>query len=56
MEAESRLRFYELAKLRRAIKWALGEGGEFPPRAPGEGSYWWRKQLRKKAGKALTRK
>lgn len=32
------------------IDWALGEAGEFPIRKRGEGVYWWRKELRRRAG------
>lgn len=31
------------------IKWLLGENGEFPIRQEGQGLYWWRKELRKRA-------
>ena len=39
----------ENAALREAIAWALGESGNFPPREDGEGAYWWRTELRKRA-------
>lgn len=43
-------------KLADAIRWALGEGdsdfGEVVPHA-NEGRYWWRSELRKRAGDAL---
>jgi hypothetical protein len=35
--------------LRAAVEWALGEVGEFPPRKPGEGAYYWRTELRRRA-------
>lgn len=38
-------------KLREAVEWALGEKGDFPPRGEGQGKYWWRKELRRRAGK-----
>lgn len=44
----------QLAKLRRAIRWALGELGEFVPRPEGAGAYWWRTELKRRAGKALN--
>lgn len=33
----------------KAIAWALGESDEFPPREPGQGAYWWRTELRRRA-------
>lgn len=33
-----------------AIQWALGCGEDFPTRQPGQGAYWWRSELRKRAG------
>lgn len=36
-------------KLIKAICWALGENGEFPERKTGEGAYWWRTELRRRA-------
>ena len=38
--------------LKGAVEWALGEGRDFPfpPRQPGEGPYWWRKELRRLTG------
>lgn len=41
-------RIYQLEK---AIQWALGEGGEFPPRQDGDGFYYWRAHLRKLSNK-----
>lgn len=38
-----------IAKLENAIKWALGEKGDFPQRQDGQGSYYWRTELRKRA-------
>ena len=35
----------EIERLRDAINWALGSNGDFRPREPGEGPYWWRKEL-----------
>jgi hypothetical protein len=40
----------ERDQLRDAVKWALGESGGFGPRPKGVGAYWWRKDLRKRAG------
>ena len=40
----------KVRKLERAIRWALGEIGEFPPREEGRGAYWWRTELRRRAG------
>lgn len=38
------------AALERAIEWALGESGEgFATRREGEGAYWWRTELRRRA-------
>jgi hypothetical protein len=39
----------EIATLKSAISWALGEIGDFRPRKSGEPQYWWRKELRQKA-------
>lgn len=36
-------------RLEAAIRWALGEGDEFPHRIPGDGPYWWRHELRQRA-------
>lgn len=32
-----------------AIRWALGELGDFPARQEGQGAYWWRTELRRRA-------
>jgi hypothetical protein len=40
------------AALEEAVRWALGEdvpGPEFRAREPGEGAYWWRIELRRRA-------
>ena len=42
--AEQRVR-----DLEAAIRWALGEEGEFPSREAGQGAYWWRTELRQRA-------
>ncbi len=44
--------------LEGAIRWALGEGdSNFKPREDGQGPYWWRKELRKRAAmEPLTNK
>lgn len=39
-----------IAELESAIKWALGEEGEFGGETPEKGRYWWRTELRKRAG------
>lgn len=36
-------------QMREAILWALGERDEFPTREPGQGAYWWRTELRRRA-------
>lgn len=33
-----------------AIRWALGEAGDFRPRMNGQGPYYWRDELRHRAG------
>lgn len=38
-----------LERLEEAIEWALGYTS-FRPRENGEGAYWWRAELRKRAG------
>lgn len=38
-----------IARLEGAIRWANGEVDEFPERKPGEGAYWWRKELTRRA-------
>lgn len=38
-----------IEQLENAIKWALGENGEFAARKDGQGAYWWRTELRKRA-------
>lgn len=38
-----------VAELEAAARWALGESGSFPPREDGQGAYWWRKELRRRA-------
>lgn len=50
---EARTKDQKIVKrLERAVRWALGELGDFPgrPRAPGEGAFWWRTELQKRAG------
>ena len=32
-----------------ALRWALGENGDFRERLQGEGRYWWRTELRARA-------
>lgn len=36
-------------ELEAAISWALGEIDDFPERQPGQGAYWWRSELRRRA-------
>ncbi len=36
-------------EMRKALRWALGEADEFPPRKEGEGAYWWRTELGRRA-------
>ncbi len=40
----------ERERLWDVISWALGENGEFPTRQPGEGAYWWRKEMSRRLG------
>ena len=40
----------ERDQLRDAVKWALGESGDFGSRPKAVGAYWWREELRKRAG------
>ena len=40
----------EVEKLRTAVLWALGQNGSFATRPDGAGAYWWREELRKRAG------
>ena len=40
----------EHTRLAGAIRWALGENGEFKSRPKNRGQYWWRTELRKRAG------
>jgi len=40
----------EIKKLKKAVLWALGSESDFKQRKEGEGAYWWRKELRKRAG------
>jgi hypothetical protein len=35
--------------LEAAVRWALGEGDDFPTREAGQGMYWWRTELRRRA-------
>ena len=44
----------ENARLREAIKWALGERGNFALRKPGRRVFWWRTELRQRAFVAPT--
>lgn len=36
-------------RLESSVRWALGESGDFRSRKDGEGAYWWRTELRKRA-------
>jgi hypothetical protein len=40
----------ERDQLRDAVKWVLGETGDFGPRPKGVGAYWWRKELLQRVG------
>ena len=40
----------ECERLRETIFWACGVNGTFRLRADGEGLYWWRRELRERAG------
>jgi hypothetical protein len=40
----------EKKRLKEAILWALGERDEFPERPSGASLYWWRIELRRRAG------
>lgn len=40
--------------LTNAIRWALGEIDDFPPRNPGQGAYWWRTELRRRTALAAA--
>lgn len=40
----------EAARYREAILWACGIRGEFRCRRPEDGAFWWRKELRERAG------
>lgn len=48
-EAERDAAIARAEKAEAAIRWALGEEGDFPPRGEGEPAYWWRKELRRLA-------
>jgi hypothetical protein len=38
-----------IKQLENAIRWALGEIDDFPERHHGDGPYWWRNELRRRA-------
>lgn len=40
----------ENTQLIKAVRWALGEEGDFGLRPAGAGTYWWRSELRRRAG------
>ena len=40
----------ENKRLREAIEWALGIRDEIPLQQKNEGKYWWRKELKERAG------
>ena len=49
-ERETGLRIAaERDRLKAALGWALGEGDEWPERNPGEGAFYWRAELRRRA-------
>jgi hypothetical protein len=37
-------------ELEAAVRWALGEEGDFPHRLEGDPAYYWRPELRRRAG------
>jgi hypothetical protein len=37
-------------RFRHAIEWALGVRGNFKQRKEGDGPFWWRSELQKRAG------
>ena len=37
-------------RLMDAITWALGANGDFPVRGPNDAAFWWRSELRRRAG------
>lgn len=39
----------ENQRLTMAVRWALGEVGEFRDRGPRDGAFWWRTELRRRA-------
>lgn len=39
-----------LAQANEALLWANGENGEWPDRKPGEGAFYWRKEMMRRAG------
>lgn len=46
-QVDDLLRDFEAAEA--AIRWALGEEGDFAFRPEGAGAYWWRTELRQRA-------
>lgn len=50
LESMGRTKAERIIQLENAIRWALGENGDFPPREEGQGAYWWRTELRRRAG------
>lgn len=40
----------DVVRLGQAILWADGQHEDFRPRERGEGAYWWRKELMRRAG------
>jgi hypothetical protein len=52
--AELAYRDMRIARLEDAIRWACGEVGEFPGEDPARGRYFWRKELRSRAGVTFT--
>lgn len=39
-----------LARVRGALLWADGQVDEFPGRKPGEGAFYWRREMMRRAG------
>lgn len=49
-ESALALALAERDRAREAIAWACGEVGEWPERKVGQGAFYWRSELRKRAG------
>lgn len=40
----------QVARMLSALNWGLGVGAEFPMKREGQGNYWWRPELQRRAG------